>query len=147
MKQISILTPADLAHAYQIEQTSHAFPWTEKIFTSNQGKLYLNYKLSIDHRIVGFVITQKVRDEATLFNIAIDPQHQRRGYGRLLLEYLLEQLMVHSVITVWLEVRESNVGAIALYENLGFNQVSLRHNYYPCAHGREHAVIMALSVA
>ncbi|AVX39608.1 ribosomal protein S18-alanine N-acetyltransferase [Yersinia massiliensis] len=144
MKQISILTPADLATAYQIEQASHAFPWSEKTLASNQGERYLNFKLSVEQQMVGFAITQTVLDEATLFNIAIDPQHQRRGYGRLLLEHLIAQLESRGIVTLWLEVRASNAGAIALYESLGFNEVSVRRNYYPSANGREDAIMMAL---
>jgi ribosomal-protein-alanine N-acetyltransferase len=144
MKQISILTPADLATAYQIEQASHAFPWSEKTLASNQGERYLNFKLSAEQQMVGFAITQTVLDEATLFNIAIDPQHQRRGYGRLLLEHLIAQLESRGIVTLWLEVRASNAGAIALYESLGFNEVSVRRNYYPSANGREDAIMMAL---
>ncbi|OVZ92232.1 ribosomal-protein-alanine N-acetyltransferase [Yersinia frederiksenii] len=144
MKQISILTPADLATAYQIEQASHAFPWTEKTLVSNQGERYLNFKLTVDQHMVGFAITQMVLDEATLFNIAIDPQHQRQGYGRLLLEHVIAQLETRNIFTLWLEVRASNAGAIALYESLGFNEVSVRRNYYPSVNGREDAIMMAL---
>ncbi|AJJ62764.1 ribosomal protein S18-alanine N-acetyltransferase [Yersinia aldovae] len=144
MKQISILTPADLATAYKIEQASHAFPWTEKTLASNQGDRYFNVKLSAGQQMVGFAISQIVLDEATLFNIAIDPQHQRQGYGRLLLEYVIEQLGARDVFTLWLEVRASNARAIALYESLGFNEVSVRRNYYPSVNGREDAIMMAL---
>ncbi|MGE4800850.1 ribosomal protein S18-alanine N-acetyltransferase [Yersinia hibernica] len=144
MKQISILTPADLATAYQIEQASHAFPWTEKTLASNQGERYLNFKLSVDEQMAGFAITQLVLDEATLFNIAIDPQFQRQGCGRLLLEHVITQLETRNIFTLWLEVRASNVGAIALYESLGFNEVSVRRNYYPSVNGREDAIMMAL---
>ncbi|MCR2392783.1 ribosomal-protein-alanine N-acetyltransferase, partial [Salmonella enterica] len=45
---------------------------------------------------------------------------------------------------LWLEVRASNQAAIALYEDLGFNEVTVRRNYYPSAHGREDAIVMAL---
>ncbi|MGL4486405.1 MAG: ribosomal protein S18-alanine N-acetyltransferase [Yersinia sp. (in: enterobacteria)] len=144
MKQISILTPADLATAYQIEQASHAFPWSEKTLASNQGDRYFNVKLSIGQQMIGFAIAQIVLDEATLFNIAIDPQHQRQGYGRLLLEHVIEQLEARDVATLWLEVRASNVHAITLYERLGFNEVSVRRHYYPSANGREDAIMMAL---
>ncbi|AJI96656.1 ribosomal protein S18-alanine N-acetyltransferase [Yersinia ruckeri] len=147
MKQISILTPVDLATAFQIEQASHDFPWTEKTLASNQGERYLNYKLTVDQQMAGFAITQIVLDEATLFNIAIAPQHQRQGYGRLLLEHLIEQLETRDVVTLWLEVRASNARAIALYDSLGFNEVSVRRNYYPSANGREDAIMMALPLA
>ncbi|WP_392432379.1 ribosomal protein S18-alanine N-acetyltransferase [Yersinia sp. HM-2024] len=144
MKQISILTPADLATAYQIEQASHAFPWTEKTLASNQGERYLNFKLNVGEQMAGFAITQIVLDEATLFNIAIDPKYQRQGCGRLLLEHVITELEKRQIVTLWLEVRASNARAIALYESLGFNEVSVRRNYYPSVDGREDAIMMAL---
>ncbi|WP_116300313.1 ribosomal protein S18-alanine N-acetyltransferase, partial [Escherichia coli] len=87
-------------------------------------------KLSADGEMAGFAITQIVLDEATLFNIAIHPQYQRRGFGRLLLNALIERLESRGVVTLWLEVRASNQAAIALYEDLGFNEVTVRRNYY-----------------
>lgn len=144
MNTISTLTMADLATAFKIEQASHAFPWTEATFASNQGERYLNLKLESQGQMAGFAITQRVLDEATLFNIAIHPSWQRRGFGRLLLAALIEQLESCGIVTLWLEVRASNHGAIALYENLGFNEVTIRHNYYPAASGRENAIVMAL---
>lgn len=144
MNSISTLTAADLATAFKIEQASHAFPWTETTFASNQGERYLNLKLEADGQMAGFAITQLVLDEATLFNIAIHPTWQRRGFGRRLLTALIEQLETRGIVTLWLEVRASNHAAIALYEDLGFNQATVRHNYYPAANGREDAIVMAL---
>lgn len=83
-------------------------------------------------------------DEATLFNIAVHPEHQRKGYGRALMEHLIAELEQRGILTLWLEVRASNQQAIALYQVLGFNEVSIRRNYYPTAQGREDAIIMAL---
>ncbi|YCI82159.1 ribosomal protein S18-alanine N-acetyltransferase [Enterobacteriaceae bacterium] len=144
MNTISLLTPSDLAAAYAIEKRSHAFPWSEKTFASNQGERYLNLRLEVDGQLAAFAITQVVLDEATLFNIAVDPAYQRRGLGRALLEQLITQLEQRDVFTLWLEVRASNAPAIALYESLGFNEATVRRNYYPTADGREDAIVMAL---
>ncbi|KEA53280.1 ribosomal-protein-alanine acetyltransferase [Mangrovibacter sp. MFB070] len=144
MNTISSLTQADLAAAWAIEQRSHAFPWSEKTLISNQGERYRNLGLWSDGQLVAFAITQVVLDEATLFNIAVDPAWQRKGLGRELLEHLVAELEQSDVLTLWLEVRESNLGARALYELLGFNEVTVRRNYYPCAAGREDAIVMAL---
>ncbi|AXW86940.1 ribosomal-protein-alanine N-acetyltransferase RimI [Lonsdalea britannica] len=144
MNTISTLTSADLTTAFQIERLSHAFPWTEKTFLSNQGERYFNVKLSNDAQMVAFAITQIVLDEATLFNIAVHPEHQRKGYGRALMEHLIAELEQRGILTLWLEVRASNQQAIALYQFLGFNEVSIRRNYYPTTEGREDAIIMAL---
>lgn len=144
MNTISFLLADDLTAAFTIECASHLSPWTEKTFNSNQGERYLNLKISVDDQIAGFAITQIVLDEATLFNIAIAPDFQRQGLARRLLQRLIELLEEKDVVTLWLEVRGSNQAAIALYESLGFNEVSIRYNYYPAANGREDAVIMAL---
>lgn len=144
MNRISLLNAADLAAAWHIEQASHAFPWTPKTFASNQGERYLNLKLTVDDTPAAFAITQTVLDEATLFNVAVHPDYQRRGLGRALLEHLIGLLEQRDVLTLWLEVRQSNTPAIALYRALGFDEVSLRRDYYPTAKGREDAIIMAL---
>ncbi|BBE79800.1 ribosomal-protein-alanine acetyltransferase [Phytobacter sp. MRY16-398] len=146
MNTISSLTTTDLARAYEIETRAHAFPWSEKTFASNQGERYLNYRLLVGDVMAAFAITQVVLDEATLFNIAVDPAWQRKGLGRQLLEHLIGELEKRGVLTLWLEVRASNTAAIALYESLGFNEATIRRNYYPTAQGREDAIIMALPI-
>lgn len=145
MTAISLLTPDDLAQAFAIECRSHAFPWSEKTFASNQGERFINLRLDVDGQMAAFAITQVVLDEASLFNIAVDPAFQRRGLGRQLLQHLIDELIKRDVLTLWLEVRASNLPAIALYEQLGFNQVSRRPNYYPTASGHEDAILMALT--
>jgi ribosomal-protein-alanine N-acetyltransferase len=147
MNTISTLSTADLTRAWQIEKRAHAFPWSEQTFASNQGERYLNYQLSVDGEMAAFAITQVVLDEATLFNIAVDPAYQRRGLGRALLEHVIDEVEKRGVVTLWLEVRASNVAAIALYESLGFNEATIRRNYYPTADGREDAIIMALPIS
>lgn len=49
----------------------------------------------------------------------------------MLLEHLIDELEKRGVVTLWLEVRASNAAAIALYESLGFNEATIRRNYYP----------------
>ena len=118
--------------------------FSEVFWENNQGERYLNLKIVEGHQIYGFAICQTVLDEATLFNIAIDPQKQGLGLGRQLLNELITQLRQKGILTLWLEVRESNKKAQALYDSLGFNQVDIRKNYYPTADGkRENAVVMA----
>ncbi|KMK18697.1 ribosomal-protein-alanine acetyltransferase [Pluralibacter gergoviae] len=144
MNTISTLSTTDLPRAFQIETRAHAFPWSEKTFASNQGERYLNLQLAVGGEMAAFAITQVVLDEATLFNIAVDPAYQRRGLGRELLEAVIDEVEKRGVATLWLEVRASNAAAIALYESLGFNEADVRRNYYPTANGHEDAIVMAL---
>lgn len=147
MNTISTLSTADLTKAWHIEKRAHAFPWSEQTLASNQGERYCNYQLSVDGEMAAFAITQVVLDEATLFNIAVDPAYQRRGLGRALLEHVIDEVEKLGVVTLWLEVRASNVAAIALYESVGFNEATIRRNYYPTTDGREDAIIMALPIS
>ncbi|MGL4861258.1 MAG: ribosomal protein S18-alanine N-acetyltransferase [Enterobacteriaceae bacterium] len=145
MIEISSLHSHDLPGALQIERACQEFPWSEKLFYSNQGERYINLKLQDDKgNMAAFAITQQVLDEATLFNLAVHPTHQRHGYGTALLQHLIPLLQERGVSTLWLEVRASNLPAITLYEKLGFNQVTVRKGYYPAQQGREDAWVMAL---
>lgn len=144
MNRICLLNSADLAQARAIEQRCHAFFWSEAVFASSQGESYLNYRIDVAGVMAGFIISRLVADEATLFNIAVDPGYQRRGLGRQLLIHLIGELEARNITTVWLEVRISNTAARALYRQQGFNEVTTRKDYYPAENGRETAMIMAL---
>lgn len=142
---IDVIQPDDFGRLFEIEQAAHLVPWSKGTLLNNQGERYLNLKLSEQGNIVAFAICQTVLDEATLFNIAVEPRFQGKGYGKRLLSELILQLKQQSVLTLWLEVRESNQPAQRLYHSLGFNEVTTRKNYYPTPEGgRENAVVMAL---
>ncbi|CDW58040.1 DNA III psi and Acetyltransf 1 domain containing protein [Trichuris trichiura] len=139
--QVLQLTPEKIA---MLPQGSRCNSWrlgTDEPLSLEGAQLTQNGKMA------AFAITQVVLDEATLFNIAVDPDYQRQGLGRALLEHLIDELEKRGVATLWLEVRASNAAAIALYESLGFNEATIRRNYYPTTDGREDAIIMALPIS
>ena len=141
---ISPIQEKDFEQLFDIEQAAHLVPWSMGTLKNNMGERYLNLKIECNNEIVGFTICQTVLDEATLFNIAIHPNYQGQKLGFTLLNALIEQLRNKGILTLWLEVRESNQNAIRLYEKLNFNEVDIRKNYYPTPNGkRENAVIMA----
>lgn len=143
MSEVFPIVEQDFDVLYHIETQAHLVPWSLGTIKNNQGDRYVNLKLVKENQIIGFAICQTVLDEATLFNIAVLPSHQGKGWGKLLLNALMAQLKEKGIQTLWLEVRESNP-ARHLYENLGFNEVDIRKNYYPLPNGgRENAVVMA----
>lgn len=142
---IEPIAEQDFEQLFEIEQNAHLVPWSKGTLLNNQGEKYLNLKLVENNQIVAFAISQIVLDEATLFNIAVDPAFQGKGVGKRLLSDLILQLQQRNVATLWLEVRESNLAAQKLYSSLGFNEVTIRKNYYPTPNGgKENAVVMAL---
>ncbi|MDG6463412.1 ribosomal protein S18-alanine N-acetyltransferase [Glaesserella parasuis] len=135
----------DFDRLFEIEQQAHLVPWAKGTLLNSQGERYLNLKLSVENHIVAFTICQFLLDEATLFNITVDPAYQGKGFGKQLLQALIAQLQQKQITTLWLEVRASNTTAQKLYYSLGFNEVTVRKNYYPTQDGgRENAVVMAL---
>ncbi|MDN3210502.1 ribosomal protein S18-alanine N-acetyltransferase [Haemophilus sp. SZY H51] len=143
MPSLFPIEECDMDRLYEIEQAAHLVPWSLGTLKNNVGERYFNLKLVEKERVLGFAICQMVLDEATLFNIAIDPAQQGKGYGSFLLQGLMDKLKEKGIQTLWLEVRESNPARF-LYEKLGFNEVDIRKNYYPKPDGgRENAVVMA----
>lgn len=142
MPKIIPLTLEHLPLIQVIETASHAFPWSDKVFASNFGARYFNFLCVKDEQIVGYYFASQVAGEASLLNIAIAPEHQGKGYGKLLINHLIQECQQQELLQLWLEVRESNHCAYHLYLNAGFNEVDRRINYYPAASGREDAIMM-----
>lgn len=85
----------------------------------------------IDGKIVGYLIVQCVYDEAHILNLAVHPDHRRRGMAKVLLRRFLEHVEKRNVSLLYLEVRMGNRAAQGLYFGFGFAPVSVRKKYYP----------------
>lgn len=141
---LRIMTPDDLAQVFAIEQVSHPSPWPMKGLQESLQN-HVAYVLEQDGAVIGFAFVQRILDEAHLLDIAIAHSHRGKGLGRELLRQLMDEVLV-SGVTIWfLEVRVSNVTAISLYQSLGYNELSLRRNYYDGPDGKEDALLMACS--
>ena len=81
-----------------------------------------------------------------MLNLSIARAHQRRGYGRQFIDFLLSEARARNAQTMLLEVRPSNIAAINCYNSAGFNEIGLRRGYYPSRLCREDAVLLALSL-
>lgn len=83
---------------------------------------------------VGFAIWRVAADEAELLLLGIIPAARRQGFGGQMLDRLIVSLQ--STHTLFLEVRETNVAALALYKRAGFIIVGRRPRYYAGQNGR-----------
>jgi ribosomal-protein-alanine N-acetyltransferase len=83
-----------------------------------------------DGRVAGFAAFHRVLDEAELRNIAVDHSHRRKGIARALLEAGVRALQESGVRRIFLEVRDSNLPALTLYEAAGFRLLNTRRAYY-----------------
>jgi len=133
----------DLDRVMAIEERVYPFCWTRTIFQDCLRVGYVCRVIESDAGLAGYAVLSYGAGEAHVLNIAIHPQQQGRGLGRILLEHLLELAGRLNAETVFLEVRPSNLAALHLYESMGFNQVGHRRDYYPAKVGREDALIFA----
>ncbi len=133
---------ADLTTIAAIEAQAYTFPWTLNIFHDCLRMGYSSCVLTRDNEVVGYGLMSVGAGEAHILNLCVHPSYQRRGYGRCLLEFLLEMANERGAEAVFLEVRPSNVAAHQLYLQAGFSQVGVRQNYYPAHQGREAALIL-----
>jgi ribosomal-protein-alanine N-acetyltransferase len=133
MLQIRCGEPRDLPEVAAIQAESlEASAWAVDDY------LQLNFLVACDeNHIAGFLVARTVAPgERELLNLAVDRLHRRRGIGRALVKTLLAE----APGAVFLEVRESNRQARELYKSMGFQEVSLRKNYYD--HPLEAAIVM-----
>ncbi|GHV14065.1 hypothetical protein AGMMS49938_09580 [Fibrobacterales bacterium] len=79
---------------------------------------------------VAFAIWQVAGDEAELLSVAVAEEERKKGYGKAILECSMRELAAQGVSKFFLEVREGNTAAIALYQKLGFKKIGVRKNYY-----------------
>lgn len=124
-----------------IENISFTVPWSKKTFLEAMESKHISTSvLEEDEAICGFCCMMAIGCEAELLNIAVLPEHRRKGYAALLLEKELLSLSENGVEDVFLEVRESNSPARRLYERFGFCEIGVRKNYY--SQPKENAVLM-----
>ncbi len=126
-----------------IEQDITPCPWTpanfvDSLVIGHQGRI-----LRDEQGIRAYAVISTVLDEAELLLIGVARSHQGKGYGQLLMRAIISELLASGVKHLYLEVRESNAPALALYRSLGFEQTGRRAAYYPLSNGvRESALLM-----
>jgi ribosomal-protein-alanine N-acetyltransferase len=133
----------DLGTIETIERRAYPTPWSRSMFASELAKASSICLGAFDEesgRLLGYLIIARYVDAWHVMNIAVDPDHQRRGIATLLMEELFELTSTDGRRGYTLEVRVSNSGAIRLYERLGFKGRGVRRGYY--TDNREDALIM-----
>jgi ribosomal-protein-alanine N-acetyltransferase len=136
----------DLDAIMVIEPQIYPYPWTRGNFSDSLNSGYSAWVLMHNEEIIGYSIMMMVLDEAHLLNLSIAKTYQKQGLGRTLLEHMVDIAKNIQMANMFLEVRQSNISAIALYENMGFNEMAIRRNYYPATNGREDAILMGLAL-
>jgi len=142
--KVRVADSSDLKRVMDIEKRAHAYPWSEKIMLRYLQKKDSVWILEVNDQHVAHAVISRAADESELLMISVDPDHQGKKYGSFLLKDVIQRLKAEGINFMFLEVRESNTTAIALYESLDFAETGRRNNYYPTADGREDALMYSL---
>ncbi len=132
----------DLDAIERIERVSYPTPWSRSMFATELAKPSSLSLGAVDESdvLVGYLVLSRYVDAWHVMNVAVAPEWRRRGVATALLERLLDDTRDDAQRGYTLEVRVSNVGAIALYERFGFRPKGVRRGYY--TDNREDALIM-----
>ena len=113
----------------------------EKVFDESLGydmlysELVMNpfanyFVLEIDKKVSGYIGVWIDEDHSEIINFYVDEEYQNMGFGSMMLEFVIELCLMSKVPNISLEVRESNLKAIALYNKYGFEFSHKRKEYY-----------------
>ena len=127
---IERMNETHVAAVTALERLCFADPWSEKSIASELKNPLALWLVAVeDGEVCGYIGSQSVMGGSDMMNVAVHPDHRRKGVGEMLVLSLCDMLSGENTCLA-LEVRSSNAPAIALYEKLGFEQIGLRKNYY-----------------
>lgn len=126
-----------------IEQSVQSFPWTRRNFEDGLQANYGAWVSTQAGKVTGFCMVMFAPDIAHVLVLGVDPMHQKKGLGALLLRQCEREARARGLPGILLEVRQSNKNAQDFYQHLGFTIFANRKDYYPSGHGeREDALVM-----
>lgn len=141
---IRSMQPSDLDRIILIEREIFLFPWSPGNFADSIKAGYVCHVLEHTHTLIGYGIMMMSPEEAHVLTLGIAADWQKKGWGRKLLQHLIHHAKNETAKSIFLDMRESNVGAAQLYQHMGFQHIATRKGYYPAMCGREDALVMQL---
>ena len=135
----------DIPHLLLADQEAYPDPWTTGMFRQEiQNGASEFFVARLGGEMAAYGGFWLALDEAHITKITVLPPYRGQGLGRELLDWLLRRAEMMGANIARLEVRESNVGARALYQAAGFVEIGLRKGYY--AQNNEAAVVMSCAL-
>lgn len=135
----------DISNIAVLEKSVFSDAWTKQsiyeTFCQNQAFIVV---AESEGKLVGYCIVYYALDEGEIARIAVDEKVRRQGVGRGLLDYVCECCKEKQIGRLLLDVRESNVGARAFYQQYGFAEDGIRKNFYE--QPKENAVLMSRNI-
>lgn len=139
----SLMTFKEIPEVAKLEEKCFSSPWSEKTLAEslkNEFSYFVCAKSG--EKVAGYAGMYYICGEGYVFNIAVDENFRKMKIGTNLLKHLIHFSKSKNLKFLSLEVRQSNIAAINLYEKLGFKNLGIRKNFYEFP--KENAVIMTL---
>jgi ribosomal-protein-alanine N-acetyltransferase len=136
------MVQGDVDTVLTIEQSVQQSPWTRGNLCDALSGCYWCCVDEWQGTLRAYAILMPLVDEGELLTIGVVADQQRKGLGRMMLNKVLGIARDKNMKRVFLEVRQSNVAAIALYLSAGFREIGVRRGYYQNAGASEDALLM-----
>jgi ribosomal-protein-alanine N-acetyltransferase len=127
-------TVADVERVSSIEVEAFSDPWSrsafERLIAEKDPRVLFEVACLDDGTVMGYLVAWFIMDEGEIANLAVAPEARSHGVGTLLLGTAFALARRRVVGTIYLEVRDSNAAARALYASHGFQEIGRRRRYY-----------------
>ncbi len=134
MLEIRPMTHSDLARVLEIEvDLFQVDAWSEDLFLGELAEVSISRDVSVailDSEIVGYASFRYVGKQGDVNTVAVASDHQGKGIGTALMDWLESQATLRNVREIFLEVRSDNEAAIKMYDARGYERIDIRRNYY-----------------
>lgn len=143
--RIRAMQQSDVDRVYAIETIAHHTPWGHDILRDCVLVGYdcrvLEIEKSGQWQLASYVISRYSDAVCHVLNLCVAPDLQGQGYGRALLQAVIDA-PTRTISSLVLEVRPSNTVALHLYEKIGFLRIGKKLGYYQDADGEEDAIVL-----
>ena len=151
---IRSIRAGDIADIIRIAEECDLSPWSSNDYLE-EAKRNDSTLLRLENETgetIGFLVGRRVLSassqthfDAEIYNIGVTKPLQRFGCGTILLEEFIKRCVSELVEAVWLDVRISNINAIAFYNSFGFSEFTLRKRFY--SDPVEDGMVMKLTIS
>lgn len=133
---IRTMNEQDIDEVLLLEKELFSSPWNREhfLFELNENPFSLCLVGIVDDQIISASCAWIIYERAEISTIGVHKAYQRKGYAKEMLRMIHDHVKKQGVSQIFLEVRVSNVAAIALYESFGYKVTKVRKNYYSDNH-------------
>ena len=141
--RIRKMEPSDVGDVVKLEELSYGqHHWSKESFYNELENNLAHYYCAVteDNTLTGYAGCWHIFEEAHITTLSVHPEYRQKGIDQKLLFAIIDDCYKNKIKYITLEVRESNIAAISLYEKNGFKSIGTRKGYYQ--DNNENALIM-----